>query len=908
MSGFFKRYQKMIIWVVVISFFVGGVALVSLNQAGVFSTSDDGDSSVSYIAIVNGDEIPTETAEAEATTIYNQYSYYYDAMGESMTDLVSGASGALFLLDVRAQGLMIAIRDVLYDQASDERNLRVAKSDVDEEFATQYNYLLTSYGLTEDDLEYYLNQQGQTLASYKAAMRDDIETQLRNELLREAIVGVIEPTDDELMAYFEENISDYDTSERVEASHILVGDEATAQDLYAQLLAGADFATLASEYSEDTGTKDDGGDLGWFERGDMVSEFEDAAFALEVDEISAPVLTSYGYHIIKVTGHEAASVPTLDEVKDDVRDAYIAEAESERFSEWYDTLYANSEIEITNPLLNAYLMLDDDLDGAIAEYERLLELNEVSDPYFEYYIGRACESKGIQLAGERAPLEDKEDPTEEDLARIEELKAEGKIYEARALTHYLNALNEDGVEVDEDFLDRVLTLDPDSADARFVLAELYADRGDVTNAEAQYLDIMEDTPGYIRAYIASGDLAFEIGQTQKAIIRFEDALALDPADTSTRGGILIRLAKANIDIGKLAEAEAYVDEAEAQDPGNAEIDIIRGDLATAELEVAIGTRDELLAIGERTSEQEAQLAQIQGQVSELIEAATGYYQEAIDNLGALLDLLLKLGQAYLLGGDLDAAEDEFRTILLRSPYRVEAYQGLAEVQIEQDDIESALQNLYSAFSRSFDDAQKEEIAARILEFAPEDVATRLQYARLLAEQFKWSAAIREYGSVLAEEPTQIEAYLGIAEAYVARQDETTALEYLRRGVDYASFDSQREDLYLAIIDTEQTLVGYGRPLEDTGQDARIDLAKLYITQARDAKALELLEALQEDDSAYRLDEVNALIIQAGGTVQLPAEEDEAVVDESVDDAAVDTPVDEATETADTSQDVLPDEE
>ena len=66
--------------------------------------------------------------------------------------------------------------------------------------------------------------------------------------------------------------------------------------------------------------------------------------------------------------------------------------------------------------------------------------------------------------------------------------------------------------------------------------------------------------------------------------------------------------------------------------------------------------------------------------------------------------------------------------------------------------------------------------------------------------------------------------------------------------------------------------------------------------------------MQEDDSAYRFDEVNALIIQAGGTVQLPAEEDEAVVDESVDDAAVDTPVDEATETADTSQDVLPDEE
>jgi len=893
MSGFFKRYQKAIIWVLVVAFFVGGVALVSLNQAGVFNpSSGTDDSATTYIALVNGDEVSAAAAEAEATTVLNQYRYYYESIGESMTDLVSGASGALFLLGVRAQGLQIAIRNVLYDQAAAERNIRVAKAEVDEGFATQYNQLLTSYGLTEDDLEFYLNQQGQTLSSYKAAFRDDIETQLRNAHLKDAIVGVIDPTNEELLAYMEAHISDYDLPERVQARHILVADEATAWDVYEQLQNGADFATLAAEVSEDTGTSSDGGNLGWFERGQMVTEFEDAAFSMEIGEVSEPVQTTYGYHIIEVTGHEAASVPTLDDIKDDVRDDYIVATESERFADWYDALYAGSDIEITEPLLNAYLMEDDDLDAALAEYERLMGTGEISDPYFEYYVGRAYEKKGIELAGERAPLEDKEDPTEEDLARIDELKAAGDECEAKALAHYLNALNEDGVDADDDFVNRILMLDPGSADARFVLAELYADQGDVVNAEAQYLEIIADSPEYIRAYIASGDLAFEIGQTQKAIMRFEDALALNPSDTSTRAGLLIRLAKANIEIGELEEAAANVDEAQAQDPANAEISIVRGDLATAELVIAIGERDELLAVTDRTSEQEAQLAQLQGRVDDLVEAATGYYQDAINRVGALLDLYLKLGQAYLLAGDLDSAEDEFQTVLLRSPYRVEAYQGMAEIQIQQGDIESALQNLYSAFSRSFDDAQKEAIAARILEFVPEDVATRLQYARLLAEQFKWSAAIREYGTVLASEPTQIEAYLGIAEAYVARLDESTALEYLRRGLEYASYDSQREDLYLAIIDAEQTLVGYGRPLENSGQDARIDLAKLYISQARDAKALAQLEALQEDDPSYRQDEVNALIIQAGGTVELPAEEEEPTTDIPTEPEQVTLPDDE----------------
>jgi peptidyl-prolyl cis-trans isomerase D len=128
------------------------------------------------------------------------------------------------------------------------------------------------------------------------------------------------------------------TQEQVWARHILVADEATAKAVRQRLVNGEDFSKVAAEVSTDPGTKDKGGDLGWFPKGQMLPEFEAAAFSLKVGEISQPVKTQDGYHIIQVLAH--ANVP-LD------ASAYD-QAKQTAFSDWLTKLRDQYKVETYN--------------------------------------------------------------------------------------------------------------------------------------------------------------------------------------------------------------------------------------------------------------------------------------------------------------------------------------------------------------------------------------------------------------------------------------------------------------------------------------------------------------------------------------------------------------------------------
>lgn len=153
------------------------------------------------------------------------------------------------------------------------------------------------------------------------------ERELHNAYFRKYVVGTV--TDDEIKARYDEEIKKIPPQEEVHARHILVKTEDEAKAIIKELDAGKDFATLAKEKSSDP-NKSEGGDLGYFGRGRMVKEFEDAAFALKKGEYTkTPVKTQFGYHIIKVEDKRVAPPPPLEQVKDQIRqlvmrDKYLA--------------------------------------------------------------------------------------------------------------------------------------------------------------------------------------------------------------------------------------------------------------------------------------------------------------------------------------------------------------------------------------------------------------------------------------------------------------------------------------------------------------------------------------------------------------------------------------------------------
>ena len=181
---------------------------------------------------------------------------------------------------------------------------------------------------------------------YQRKVEEFKKLTLIGQLLEKEIESKSKVTEQDVKAYYEKHKAELASVSQIKASHILVKTEAEAKKILERLKKGEDFAELAKKYSIDTGSAKNGGDLGYFSPGQMVPEFEQAASKLKPGEISEPVKTKFGYHIIKVTDKKMGKPVEFEKVKNVLLQRLSAEKQKEVFDTYVEGLKKSYKVEI----------------------------------------------------------------------------------------------------------------------------------------------------------------------------------------------------------------------------------------------------------------------------------------------------------------------------------------------------------------------------------------------------------------------------------------------------------------------------------------------------------------------------------------------------------------------------------
>ncbi len=218
---------------------------------------------------------------------------------------------------------------VIKDKAA-ELNVTVT----DKQLQDRMKQIVTQVG-GQKKLDKLLKEQNVT----QAQLEDQLKAQMLQDAVQQKVYAGITVSQADIEKYFNNpaNKSQFNVPESVDARHILVKTKAEAEKVRALLEADntdANWKKVAKQYSTDTGSKNNGGSLGNFPKGRMVKAFEDAAFALKVDQISQPVKTQFGYHIIEVTKKTPASKQTLDQAKATIEQQLKFQKQSTAWEDW----------------------------------------------------------------------------------------------------------------------------------------------------------------------------------------------------------------------------------------------------------------------------------------------------------------------------------------------------------------------------------------------------------------------------------------------------------------------------------------------------------------------------------------------------------------------------------------------
>ncbi len=253
---------------------------------------------------------------------------------------------------LRATVLERLIEKQLTDQKIKELGIKIGDDEIRqsvEDVKRQNN------NMTQQQLETALQAQGFSFAQYEVQIREQLE---RLRLVSIEVRSKVHVSDREAEVYYEANKQKYAEEERFRARHIFIKvDEkgppaevrqamSKALNLLHEAKSGKDFAELARQYSDDTGAKKDGGDLGTFKRGEMLASLEQAILPLKPGEVGELVSTPSGLHIVKLEERSSSVFKPFEAVKADIMELLYRKKQDERFAQWLKELRSRASIQI----------------------------------------------------------------------------------------------------------------------------------------------------------------------------------------------------------------------------------------------------------------------------------------------------------------------------------------------------------------------------------------------------------------------------------------------------------------------------------------------------------------------------------------------------------------------------------
>ena len=304
------------------------LAALVLGVAAAAGCGGDDDDSASAdvpaeaIAVVGDREIPKTEYDRLLTQAQATYEARKQDFPEAGTPEFAQLRNALVRslveqaqFEIAAEELDVTVTDEELDKRLDE--LKQQFFDGDEQ---KYKDELEKQGLTEEQV------------------LKDLRTRMLSEKIFEKVTSEVAVTDADIQAYYEENKSQFETPASREVRHILVKSKANADDIHGQLENGGNFAKLAKQFSEDPASKNEGGKF-TAQKGATVAPFDKVAFELETGELSEPVKTQFGWHIIEAVGDiEEATTQPLSEVEESISTTLLEEKKNQRINDWIEEL------------------------------------------------------------------------------------------------------------------------------------------------------------------------------------------------------------------------------------------------------------------------------------------------------------------------------------------------------------------------------------------------------------------------------------------------------------------------------------------------------------------------------------------------------------------------------------------